>query len=219
MTDDDQVRRLLAEARHDEPLPEDVATRLDEVLAGLRDDRPVVDLAARQRRKHVRTWVLAAAAVVVVGIGINQVEWSGMTTGDDSADSGAASSPELESGAGDAAEAPADGARRDAYVWRKARAQLKKERFAVQAASLQTELPRATLSSAAESDLDADGGSYQYDVLCEFAPQAPGRVVSVTYDGERGWLVYRDPQGDSQVVDLYLCGRSKPTRSITLPAP
>src|SRR5690349_18717222 len=116
MTDDDQVRRLLAEARHDEPIPDDVAARLDEVLAGLPDDRlvdrPVVDLAARQRRKNVRTWVLAAAAVVVVGIGINQVDWSGVgSAGNDSADSGAASAPELETGAGDAAEAaPSAGA-------------------------------------------------------------------------------------------------------------
>src|SRR4051794_33004407 len=90
---DEQVRRLLSDARHDEPMPDDVADRLDEVLAGLRDDRPPVDLAARQRRRHVRTWILAAAAVVVIGVGANQVDWSGLSTsggdGSDSAASGA----------------------------------------------------------------------------------------------------------------------------------
>ena len=53
------VRRLLAEARHDEPIPADVAARLDRVLAGLTRDEPgapgvapVIDLAARRRRRN-----------------------------------------------------------------------------------------------------------------------------------------------------------------------
>ena len=32
-----EVRRLLADARHVDPMPDDVATRMDDVLAGLRD--------------------------------------------------------------------------------------------------------------------------------------------------------------------------------------
>jgi len=44
-------------------------------------------------------------------------------------------------------------------------------------------------------------------------------VVAVRYAGSRGALVFRRPRGDTQVVDLYLCGRDEPTRSITLPAP
>ena len=53
------VRRLLAEARHDAPIPTDVADRLDTVLAGLTRDEPgspgvapVIDLAARRRRRN-----------------------------------------------------------------------------------------------------------------------------------------------------------------------
>ncbi|WP_243058298.1 hypothetical protein [Nocardioides sp. SR21] len=236
MTDEDQVRRLLAEARHDEPMPDDVAARLDGVIADLREDKAPtapVDHAALLRRRRVRSWVLAAAAVVVVGIGINQVDWSGMSmggadgSGDSSAaeaDAGSVPSTALES----APESPADddAARaRGELQWREARARLGRDDLARQAIALRATLPGVTLSSAtaeAQEEYDSDGtdsGGLSYDVRCEFAPTGPGRVVSVTYDGDRGWLVYRAPQGESQVVDLYLCGRSKPTRSITLPAP
>src|SRR5688572_21810095 len=84
--DDERIRRLLAEARHTEPMPEAVAARLDGVLAGLSADRtrlgqqgahedhraPVVDLAARRRRRTAANLLVAAAAVLVVGFGISQ---------------------------------------------------------------------------------------------------------------------------------------------------
>ncbi|MDR6174261.1 hypothetical protein QE364_000758 [Nocardioides zeae] len=82
------VRRLLAEARHDEPVPPAVAARLDATLAGLRAERggstaPVappalpprpggdapIDLAAQRRRRRGSLLLAAAAAVVVVGVG------------------------------------------------------------------------------------------------------------------------------------------------------
>ena len=44
----ERVRRLLAEARHTEPMPDDVAARLDRVIAGLADDPE-----ARPRRSDV----------------------------------------------------------------------------------------------------------------------------------------------------------------------
>ena len=37
--EDERIRRLLADARHTEPMPEAVVARLDRVLAGLSDDR------------------------------------------------------------------------------------------------------------------------------------------------------------------------------------
>lgn len=240
MTDEDQVRRLLAEARHDEPMPDDVAARLDGVIAGLRDDKAPkapIDHAALDRRRRVRSWVLAAAAVVVVGIGVNQVDWSGMSANDadsggdsSAAEAGAGAAPDgaMESAPESAPESPADqdaAVARGEYQWRKARARLARDELADQASALRSELPRMTVSSSAaevEREDLSDGalsGGMSYEVMCEFRPAGPGRVVSVTYDGERGWLVYRVPQGESQVVDLYLCGRTEPTRSITLPAP
>jgi hypothetical protein len=75
-----EVRRLLAEARHDAPLPTDVADRLDTVLAGLTRDEPgspgvapVIDLAARRRRRNAAAVLAGAAAVIVAGFAIGQV--------------------------------------------------------------------------------------------------------------------------------------------------
>lgn len=86
-----RLRRLLAGARHAEPVPDDVAARLDRVLEQLsaeeRDPeahRPVVDLAARRRRR-ARRLLVAAAAVVVVGVGVGQVVPTG--SGGDASDS------------------------------------------------------------------------------------------------------------------------------------
>lgn len=74
-----RLRRLLARSRHDERVPEDVASRLDDVLARLEAEDPidepladVHELAARRRRTVV-SLLVAAAAVVVVGIGLGQV--------------------------------------------------------------------------------------------------------------------------------------------------
>jgi hypothetical protein len=86
MSDDDptltpeqerEVRRLLADARHAEPIPGDVAARLDRVLTELARGEsglptPVTALASR-RRQRVVALLVAAAAVVVVGIGLGQV--------------------------------------------------------------------------------------------------------------------------------------------------
>src|SRR6478609_4986849 len=87
------VRRLLADARHDGPPPPDVVARLDETLASLvservaervsertaapateHDDRSpgrVVDLGSR-RRRVAGIGLLAAASVVVAGVAIGQ---------------------------------------------------------------------------------------------------------------------------------------------------
>ena len=75
-----EVRRLLAEARHDVPIPTDVADRLDTVLAGLTRDEPgspgvapVIDLAARRRRRNAAAVLAGAAAVIVAGFAMGQV--------------------------------------------------------------------------------------------------------------------------------------------------
>lgn len=109
---EDAVRRLLAESRHTEPMPADVVARLDAVLADLgRDAAPeqrsatVTDLGAR-RRHRARTWLLGAAAAVVVGVAGTGVVSSldGARTGDE-ATSGAAESRD-EGGAAEQEEPP-----------------------------------------------------------------------------------------------------------------
>jgi hypothetical protein len=44
-------------------------------------------------------------------------------------------------------------------------------------------------------------------------------VLAATYDAAAAALVLRPPTGDTQVVDLYLCGQDTPLRSITLTTP
>lgn len=123
------VRRLLAEARHDEPAPPAVVARLDATLAGLRAERAAppapsaptppglpprpsgdvpVDLAAHRRRRRGTLLLAAAAAVVAVGVGGVGVPQLG-GSGDSSVSSDADSSPESQgdSGAGQAPQQPA----------------------------------------------------------------------------------------------------------------
>lgn len=221
---DEQVRRLLADARHTEPMPDDVADRLDGVLAGLRAEpvrSPVADIAAARRRRTARNWLLAAAAVVIVGVGINQVDWSGMSEGDDAASGAADSQVSAENAPNDSqAEAPTSDAERRAARWKAARLLLHSDRFGDQVDRFR----RSTTTTGAEASPEFDSGkltdgSSAYAVTCDVGKIGPGEVVPVKYDGARAWLVLRKPAGDSQVVDLYLCGADEPTRSITLPAP
>jgi hypothetical protein len=54
---------------------------------------------------------------------------------------------------------------------------------------------------------------------CTGRDAGAGDAVPIRYDGSPAVLVYRAPRGDTQVVDLYICGRDEVARSITLPAP
>lgn len=100
----DAVRRLLAGARHEEPVPDDVAARLDAVLDRLSEGESpgVVDLDAHRRRRRARNLLVAAAAVVVLGVGLSQVdrgaEPATSTASDAGGDGSDASAGSLESG-------------------------------------------------------------------------------------------------------------------------
>ena len=216
MTDDDRIRRLLADARHDEPIPPDVAGRLDGVLADLRADRPVratvTDLAAARRRRRARTLLVAAAAVVVAGIGIDQLRGSSLSgSTSDSSAGGSVSVREQpapqDNADGGGAEASAPQALSGASV------RLDPGRFARQVARLQ--LGRADTAY----DYNSTDGLLHALKAVRCRRPGPGHAVPVTYDGAPGVLVYRPPTRDSQVVDLILCGHPGITRTITLPAP
>lgn len=233
--EEEQVRRLLADARHAEPMPADVVDRLDGVLADLREghhDDPVVrplrrsaaDIAAADRRRRVRNWLAAAAAVVVVGVGVNQVDWSGMSASEDGGDAASSSDVAAENEAGgdnDGAEqAPSAAAEREKAQWQAARLQLTADNFGDRVTQFRDGERAGALASEDSSHYLAESDTTSgYSPVCDVGDPGPGYRVSVKYDGERAWLVFRKPEGDSQVVDLYVCGRDDPTRSITLPAP
>lgn len=222
MTDDEQVRRLLADARHTEPLPPDVADRLDGVLADLRADRPlrptVTDLAAARRRRRARTMLLAAAAVVVVGIGIGQLNGSG--TGDDEAADSATSSDAGGSAAGDREQTgPADGLMGGDSAAESVPEPASGSAARVDSRTFGTRVLQLR-DQGAVLDRDQGPAALQYEAKARCVGRDPGAgtPVSIRYDGSPAVLVYRPPRGDTQVVDLYLCGRDEVVRSITLPA-
>ncbi|MFB9315416.1 hypothetical protein [Nocardioides plantarum] len=238
------VRRLLAEARHDEPLPDDVAARLDRVLARLAtEDGPavdeagstgstgptegvVVDLAARRRRR-VTGLLGAAAAVVVLGVGIGQVieraDSGAHSTRDDSADGMAA----REEHSGGQADRPGDGEPPSA-----AGAQPAPEGTT----PLPDTVPRVgtpdfkqtvlRLREGAAVTSPTDGTAYTAADLtteplfvCPPTVLGVGRMVPVTFVGSPAVLAYRPPTGDTQVVELLQCGTGEVLRSVVVPAP
>lgn len=157
---EERVRRLLAEARHDQPMPADVAERMDTALAELAasgDEREaparqpsaaVIELAhsaaARRRRRRVTQLLVAAAAVTVVGVGgpqlLGGLAGSGsMDSGGDSAVSADRGATEFEEGSGggdgDAGESARTIAPETARL-PKARPQLRAQDFQRQVAEL-----------------------------------------------------------------------------------
>ena len=223
--DDERIRRLLADARHTEPMPQEVADRLDEVIASLSADRaesarpgvmraatpaPVVELAARRRRTAANL-LIAAAAVVAVGVGISQVLPDGLGGGADTAsqetaeDSGAGSDAEAGGAGGPAVVSPDEAPTDRAIV------KVRAKRFGADVRAVQR---RALADGLGESGQEFMGGAD-----CLTSDVGAGTKVPASYDGTPAVVVLRVPSGDVQVVDLYLCGDTEPRRSITLTIP
>lgn len=227
---DERIRRLLADARHTEPMPEAVVARLDRVLADLSDDRTeradradraeVVDLMAR-RRRTVGQLLVAAAAVVAVGVGITQVlpDMGGSSDGDaQEATAGGAAADSAEGAEGgdgegsrfvspeSAPQAPSDSTGGAA-----------KSTFKIRSDEFGPDVRRA------RSQLESEGAQalveYPAEGCLTVSVEPGSEVVATTYDAAPAALVLRPPSGDVQVVDLYLCGDLEPRRSITLTAP
>lgn len=238
--EEQRVRRLLAEARHDQAIPPAVAARLDDVLAGLGADAdaasprpsqaapaPVVDLAARRRRRRVTQVLVAAAAVTVIGVtGPQLLNGAGdmMTADSESATSagGASVEDQVESApqsnlSGDSGGGDGDGTARaqsPPYLAR-LRVHMAEDTFLRKALRLQSESVAALKADPSASELDLlDLGLCRGDALW-----GPGRRVAVTYDGDDGVLIYRKPSSGTQRVDLFLCGQDAPARSTALPTP
>ncbi|MDI6910155.1 hypothetical protein [Nocardioides sp.] len=229
---EERVRRLLADARHTEPMPDDVVARLDGVLADLRRDpvdaeRPArlpaapapADLAGARRRRTVRNLLVAAAAVVAVGVGLNEADLTVSGGAEDSGAGSGAGAGAQSAPAGEADQPAADGA--DSFLRDQAPVRLTSERFGPQVRRLQAAERSAALYGTTTSQSDAKPERNELDAIrasCSTEGWGAGRRVAVRYDGDLGALVYRRAHGETQVVDLYLCGSDQPTRSITLPA-
>lgn len=216
-----RVRRLLADARHTEPMPDDVVARLDRVLAGLAEEptREAAVVRLADRRRRATRLLVAAATVVVVGVGGSQViDGMGSSSSEDAG--GAADVPAAESEAegGDTDEAQGLGDQPNgepAPVRDQLRvAKVRPETFAADADKLRDgQRNLLTESQASREDVAA------LDAVCSSGAWGAGRYVAVRYAGDPGWIVFRRPQGDTQVADLFLCGSELASRSLTLPYP
>ncbi len=243
--DDAAVRRLLAQARVDSPTPPEVVHRMDGVLEGLSTQRvdPAHDLLVRRRRKNVSRLLLAAAAVLVVGIGINEVVGDSgpaveATTALES-DAGAVDDSQIvpnRSNATDplgdlqappAAPAPAPEAASTElaqqtsetapYAIRMGGGGLNKAVRRIMWVARGAAVDESGYLDLGEAKL-GPGLTFSRDFACTPTDWGAGRLVPVLYKGTPKVLALRAPVGKTQVVDLLQCGTGEVIRSLTLPA-
>lgn len=222
-----EVRRLLAEARHDEPVPAEVVARLDRVLADLAEEpareAPVLRLAARRRR--AASLLVAAAAVVAVGIGLGQVLDRTPEGGDASS---AAEGQADDAGGADLEDGAVGGSTESGEPTDSTLSQPEAQADQPPVATLDsTDLAdgitklRSLGGNRARGELRSTGEDRAQATATACGAQAWGRgaFVPVRYDDQPAVLVFRRPVGDTQVVDLFVCGATEPVRSVSLPSP
>lgn len=222
----EEVRRLLADSRHSEPMPDDVVARMDDAIAGLREtpltSEPTPAEAPRydnvmplvHRRRRAAGMLVAAAAIVVGGVvlaqNLPQPSSSSSVSGGASTaqDSGQSSlNAQKSPGAEDFGDNSARGA--TLPVIKRGRLVVHPQHFSVDALA-----GRRLLERAAYHPLTTQEFTH-----CPSVPTGDGEVLRATYQRAPAALVYRTATGGSQVVDLYLCDSGHPVRSATLPAP
>lgn len=220
------VRRMLADARHTDPVPPEVAARLDRVLADLAAEpaREATVVRLADRRRRVATLLVAAAAVVVAGVGIGQVVGDGgLESSDTATDAGEA--PAAEEAAPRPANSASEGSGAGALQnWRTtAVTRIRPGQFAEDTARLQRRAAAAQTADDTDDDTRAElyGGFAERsarDLVCEPGAWGRGVYAPVRYGGAAGYVVFRRARGDTQVADLFVCGSELAVRSVTLPS-
>jgi hypothetical protein len=231
-----RVARLLADARVQEPMPPEVAARLDRVLEGMAGEHvlgpgeihaPVVDLAARRRRRVV-TLLAAAAAVVVAGVGVGQLIDNQNDNG--SADTSSAGGANDEGRADadrqlDAAPEPEGVQPSEAPPLTEDQVRALGEPATITAGAFAEQVRRLQDQPGVRTDASSglmrgrDLAAPEMDFSCGAADYGVGKLMAVRYNGMPAVLAYRPPKGDTQVVDLLQCGSGDLVRSTTIPLP
>ncbi len=232
--DDARVRELLSGARETGPMPATVVARLDEALAGLAAGRAIdeaqlteatgygatVHPITRSRRHRVVAVLGAAAAVAVVGLGIGAVIDQAPSGDDDStaADSG------VDRGAVDEKAAPTEAGRDDSLNATEdgpTNERITADRaYRVRSRHLSADLARIQRTVVEDrAAVDYRRGLTQAPeaFACSSAHWGRAILVGVTYDGDPAYVAFREPMGDSQVVEVLQCGTGDLLRSTTLP--
>ena len=229
------VARLLSGARANEPIPADVAARLEGVLGELSAERPgtppmapVLDLAARRRRRRAGWLLSAAAAVLVVGVGTGIVirpdaggDEASSAVDDQSADQ------KLKRGDSAAEAAPEEAPSPTAAPTSPPSASQIMPRLPAPVRLTPNNLNRQILKLQAEQGIPADASEVKGDAqltsatnfVCAPARFGPGTLRPVYYLGQPAVLVFAPPVGKTQVVELLRCGSADRLRSTTVPVP
>jgi hypothetical protein len=226
-----EVRRLLAEARHAEPIPTEVADRLDTVLAGLSRDEPgspgvapVIDLAARRRRRNAAGLLAGAAAVIVAGFGIGQV----IDVGSNDPDGGGGSSDVSADRAGGAADQAETSPRSlDDGNSANAPSETVPQPTGPQVLQLTSKHLRGDLNdqlrsfAAASSDAVRSPGATTFSAVGCTAPAASnkfglGDFFPALYDHTPAVLALRAPLDGRQRADVLDCGTAELLASVTI---
>ena len=225
---DSELTRLLVAARHDEPLPPEVAERLDRVLAGLSPEQevptgaPVSDLAAHRRRRNVAVLLAGAAAVIVAGFGIGQVIDVGDQGGDSAGGSAAepanrdqAEGQSLDDGSAAGSNAAPDqsltGPVPSLSPLDLSSAHLRRD--------LAEQLPQASGEPAGVEAQESSPEAFAAYGCAPTSPEAygPGSLFPALYDGQPAVLALRPPVGATREADVLACGTAVPLGSATLP--
>jgi|1186.fasta_scaffold08179_3 hypothetical protein len=225
-----EVRRLLADARHDEPIPADVAERLDRVLSGLdRDDpgspgaAPVIDLAARRRRRNAAAVLAGAAAVIVAGFAVGQVidvgSGSSGDTAASSSDTGADRSKAADQSGGgvglhDQSAEPSGAvpsAASTPTLLRLSSTHLERD------LSRQLDQPRPGSSAVRSPSAESYGalGCASPAPASEFGP---GELFPALFDDQPAVVVLRPPADGRQRADVLACHTAATLASTSIPA-
>lgn len=236
------VRRLLAEVRHTDPVPENVATRLDTVLAGLATDRSagaldtpvrptggatggatgggtgvVVPLSSK-RRRWAAAGLVAAAAVVVGGVALPNMVRSGEDTASDAGAGSAGESSDEPTLAETSPESralepgPPSDARSDAESGSGGSAP-------AAPSSVATVRPDRFRQDARVARQEARTAFDAPPLPCGAVPLDGQAAVAVQYAEREGYLVFGGAAADRQRVELYLCPGGRLERRALIPSP
>jgi hypothetical protein len=227
------VRRLLAEARHDEPVPADVAARLDDALADLsRDSRApadepvaaVIDLAARRRRRNASALLAGAAAVIVAGFAIGQgIDVSG--DGDNAATTG--DSSVARDDAGGAAESQTDGLANPAPTSGPTKPEVAKGKpVHLTSGHLRRDIVMQMSVLDADQSLTSGHLAESYGSASVDCPTLSGSASTpgigtlfpAYYDGNPAVLVLGPVSNGTREAQVLSCTTGEPVRSVTVKA-
>lgn len=231
------VRRLLGAVGSEAgpALPPEVAERLDAALGDLVAERasadgpdqalaPVVHLSRRRRRAFAGLFV-AAAAVVVAGIGIPLVHETPADRPTASSEAALSRTP------ADTAAVPSAGAAGGAHGTMNDRAQTMKlpRTESYNAASgapvvvgkhhLRGDLTRLRRQVPADASYTSTTVHAPSGFTCATGRFGRGYLLGIRYAGAPAVVAFRAPAGTTQVAEVLQCGTATVLRSVTLPTP